>query len=83
MKDKLRLNPLGLVIGLVTGLAISLVVGNFWIGLGVGVGIGLLIGPIYGEEGRREKIKQVYLLTLVVVGIALLFGAVALTLLAI
>lgn len=76
-------DPLGFAIGLITGLAISLVVGNFWIGLGVGVGIGLLIGPIYKEEEKREKIKQIYLLTLVVVGLALMLGAVALTLLAI
>jgi len=76
-------DPLGFAIGLITGLAISLVVGNFWIGLGVGVGIGLLIGPMYKEEGKKEKIKQAYLLTLVVVGLVLILGALALTLLTI
>lgn len=84
MKDKFKLfDLLGFVIGLLTGLAVSIAAGNLWIGLGVGVAIGLLIGPVYTDKKRREKIKQLYLITLFLVAILLIFGAVALTLSAI
>ena len=81
--DKKFFNPTSGLIGVVTGFAIGLAVGNFWIGLGVGVVIAVLTGPMYEDEARSSKIKNLYWLTLAIAIPAFVIGAIAITLLAV